>query len=270
VPNYRKTEELTLKLLKDQPKYPYYRSAPLEDEERFYRLTCRQTRNKEGHQIPLLDNQGNPIFYQLQYFLDSDTEVLNEDQKQMLLQNPRFKDPATGQIKKFPYKTLRGMIRVLTEEDGKEWLVTTWMYEGLKRDKGIESHSFKLGNYEHPIPETELKYLDPNDKDKGYTSVITAINHKTVYDTPFTKENIERVLAERSGPKDEKHVNMSLIKIGPSGSKNSFALSVTDKEQFISRPFTEIWDYLASAPARKTDETKIGREKDREKNKHYS
>jgi hypothetical protein len=55
-----------------------------------------------------------------------------------------------------------------------------------------------------------------------------------------------------------------LIKIAPSGTKNSFALAVTDKEQFIARPFIELWDYLASAPARKTEETKIFREKDRE------
>jgi hypothetical protein len=63
---------------------------------------------------------------------------------------------------------------------------------------------------------------------------------------------------------------MSLVKIAPTGAKSPFALAVTDKEQFIARPFMELWDYLASAPARKTEETKIGREKDREKNKHYS
>ena len=31
----------------------------------------------------------------------------------------------------------------------------------------------------------------------------------------------------------------------------------------------ERWDYLASALARKTEETKIGKEKDKEGNKHY-
>jgi hypothetical protein len=267
--NYRKTEELTLKLLKGQ-KFEYIKPATLADEERFFQQTCRQTRNKEGEQVPLLDEKGDPIFYQLQYFIDSDTEVLNPDQKQMLLQDPRFKDPATGQIKKFPYKTLRGMVRVLTEDDGKEWLTTSWTYEGLRRDKSIEPHSFKFGDYAHPIPETQLKYSDPRDKDKGYDTVITGINKKIVYEVPFTRENVERVLAERSGPKDEKHINMSLVKIGPLGTKNAFALAVTDKEQFISRPFMELWDYLASAPARKTEETRIGKEKDRERNKHYS
>jgi hypothetical protein len=34
---------------------------------------------------PLLDKEGNPIYYQLQYFLDSGTDTLNEEQKQMLL-----------------------------------------------------------------------------------------------------------------------------------------------------------------------------------------
>jgi hypothetical protein len=90
VPNYRKTEELTLKLLKDQ-KYQYYKPAALTSEEDFYKKTCRQTRNKEGDQVSLLDEKGDPIFYQLQYFLDSDSEVLNEDQKQMLLYNPRVR-----------------------------------------------------------------------------------------------------------------------------------------------------------------------------------
>jgi hypothetical protein len=68
----------------------------------------------------LLDKEGNPIYYQLQYFLDSDTDTLNEEQKQMLLLDPRYRDPATGEIKKFPYKQLLSVIRVLTEVNGKE------------------------------------------------------------------------------------------------------------------------------------------------------
>jgi hypothetical protein len=51
MPNYKMTEELTLKLIK-----------------------------------------GKPIYYQLQYFLDSDTDTLNEEQKQMLLLDLRYRD----------------------------------------------------------------------------------------------------------------------------------------------------------------------------------
>ena len=125
MPYYKKTEELTLKLIKGRPHYKYYRPADVVAEERFYQLVCRQTRDAKGNTIPLLNKEGNPIFYQLQYFLDSDTDTLNEEQKQMLLQDPRYRDPATGEIKKFPYKELRSVIRVLTEVDGKEWLKVT-------------------------------------------------------------------------------------------------------------------------------------------------
>ncbi len=271
MPNLKKTEELTLKLLKGQPtlRYEYFRPAELTEEERFFKITCRQTRDSNGNQVPLLDKDGNPVFNQLQYFLDSDTEVLNEEQKQMLLQDPRYRDPATGEIKKFPYKQLISITRVLTEVDGRKWLIARWMWEGLRRDKGIQTKAFKTGDYNHPMPVNELKPINPNDKEAGYRSVITAINHKRMFEIPFTKENYDKVLAERSGPRDERHINMSLSKIDPSGSAGGFALEVKNREQFLTRPFMELWDYLASAPDKNTENTRIGKEKDREKNRHY-
>ena len=77
-----------------------------------------------------------------------------------------------------------------------------------------------------------------------------------MYETPFTKENKEKVLADRSAPRDETHSNLKLIKIGHSGQRSPFALEVTAKDQFISRGFVELWDYLASAPAKKTEAAK--------------
>ena len=201
----------------------------------------------------MLDKEGNPIYYQLQYFLDSDTDVLNEEQKQMLLLNPSYRDPSNGEIKKFPYKKQLGVTRVLTEVDGKEWLVTSWMWEGLRKDKGIETKAFKKGDYNHPLPTNELRQVNPNDRDSPMESKITAINYKQVYEIPFTKENYDKVVAERSAPREEKHINMKLLKIGHSGARSPFALEVIDQDQFLNRPFLELWDYLASAPA-KTEE----------------
>ena len=57
---------------------------------------------------------------------------------------------------------------------------------------------------------------------------------------------------------------MKLLKIGHSGQRSPFALEDTNQDQFLNRPFVELWHYLASAPARKTEETKIGKEKDKE------
>ena len=91
-----------------------------------------------------------------------------------------------------------------------------------------------------------------------------------MYEIPFTKENFEKVPGKRSAPREEKHINMKLLKIGHSGQRSPFALEDTNQDQFLNRPFMELWDYLASAPARKTEETKIGKEKDKEGNKHYS
>jgi hypothetical protein len=67
----------------------------------------------------MLDKEGNPIYYQPQYFFDSDTDTLNEEQKEMLLQDLRYRDPATSGIKKFPYNELLSVIREFTEVDGK-------------------------------------------------------------------------------------------------------------------------------------------------------
>lgn len=90
------------------------------------------------------------------------------------------------------------------------------MWEGLRKDKGIETKAFNLGTY-HPMPTNELRQIKPNDRNSPYESKITAINYKQVYEIPFTKENYEKVLAERSGPREKKHINMKLLKIGPSG-----------------------------------------------------
>jgi hypothetical protein len=90
MPNFKRTEELKLKLLKGQTHYKYQRSLGIIDEERFFNLVCRKTHDAKGNPVPLLDKEGNPIYYQLQYFLDSDSDVINEDQKQMLLQDARY------------------------------------------------------------------------------------------------------------------------------------------------------------------------------------
>ena len=70
----------------------------------------------------MLNKLGDPVYYQLQYFLDSEEENMSEEQKEILLQDPRYKDPITGKVKTFPYKTLLSFVRVQTEADNKEWL----------------------------------------------------------------------------------------------------------------------------------------------------
>lgn len=269
MPNFKKTEDLTLQLLKGQNHYRYQRSVGILDEERFFSLVCRKTHDAKGKPVPLLDKEGNPVYYQLQYFLDSDSDVINDEQKQLLLQDPSYSDPATGEIKIFPYKSLLGVQRVKTEANEKEWLVSRWMWEGLRKDKGIETKSFKVGTYDHPTPTNALRPINHNDKESPLETVITAINTKIVYDTEFTQENWDKILAERSGPKDSKHIKMALVKIGANGTRVGSPYEVTDQDQFLNRPFQELFDYLASAPARRTEETKLGKEMDKVKNKHY-
>jgi hypothetical protein len=269
MPDFKRTEDLTLRLLKGQTQYKYQRPYTIIDEERFFNLVCRKTHDSKGNPVPLLDKGGKPVYYQLQYFLDSDSDVINEEQKQILLQDPSYRDPATGEIKTFPYKNLLGVQRILTEVDGKEWLASRWMWEGLRKDKGVETKSFKKGTYDHPTPTNQLRPIKPDEKDSPLQTVVTAINYKQMYDTPFTKENWDNILGERSAPKDPKHINMTLVKIGPNGTRVGSPYQVTNQEQFLERPFGELFDYLSSAEAKKTQETRIGKEVDRMKNKHY-
>ena len=142
------------------------------------------------------------------------------------------------------------------------------MWEGLRKDKGVETKSFKKGTYDYPTPTNSLRPMKP-EKDSPLETVVTAINYKTVYDTEFTKENWDKILAERSAPKDERHINMTLVKIGPTNARVGSPYQVTDQDQFLNRPFQELFECLASAPARKTEETKLGKEMDKVKNKHY-
>ena len=67
-----------------------------------------------------------------------------------------YRDPATGEIKIFPYKQLLGVQRILTEANEMEWMVSRWMWEGLRKDKGVETKSFKKGTYDHPTPTNQL------------------------------------------------------------------------------------------------------------------
>ena len=109
------------------------------------------------------------------------------------------------------------------------------------------------------MPTNELRPMKPNEKDSPLQTVVTAVNYKTVYDTEFTKGNWAGILAERSAPKDEKHINMTLVKVGPTGNRAGPAYAVTDQDQFLTRPFGELYDYLASAPARRLRKLNWGR-----------
>jgi hypothetical protein len=108
---------------------------------------------------------------------------------------------------------------------GKEWLKMKWMWEELRKDKGIETKAFNLGTYDHPMSTNELRQVNPNDRHSPYESKITAINYKQVYEIPFTKENYEKVLAERSDPREEKHINMKTVKNWPLRPEKSFRFS---------------------------------------------
>ena len=55
-----------------------------------------------------------------------------------------------------------------------------------------------------------------------------------------------------------------------SGIKYPHSYQVEDREQFLTRPFTELWDYLASSPLKDTGKTKMGKEEFDNKNKQYS
>jgi hypothetical protein len=113
----------------------YSKPQDLVAEELFFDQVCRKTRDKVGNQTYLLDKAGHRIFFQIDYFLNSEIDILNEDQKQLLLTDPRYLDPITGKTKIFPYKTLLSITRTLTEADNNEWLKARWSWEGLKRDK---------------------------------------------------------------------------------------------------------------------------------------
>jgi hypothetical protein len=119
--NPKKTQELTLKIIQGEkgklPKgirpFSYTKPHELIKEELWFNRVCRKTRDDEGNETMLKDKQGNPVYYQLKYFLESDdADVLSEDQKNMLLQDPRYTDPMTGKVKIFPYKTLMYVVRV--------------------------------------------------------------------------------------------------------------------------------------------------------------
>ena len=141
----------------------------------------------------------------------------------------------------------------------------------MVRAKQIEtSPIFDVGVYDHPIAETRLLLADPTRRDSPSKSVVTAINYQEVYEIPFSKESFEKEVAKRNSPKDDRHISMTLQKIGVSGIKHAHAYQVESKEDFLNRPFEELWDYLASAPMKDTAKTKIGKEQFESMNKQYS
>jgi len=267
--NPRKTHELTQKLLRGQdPKRGYSYTEPMElrKEKLFYERVCKKSQDSEGKEVQMLDKNGNPVFYQLAALLQLEIETGNitEEKRDILLQDPQYKDPVTGNLKVFPYKTLMHITRVLTEADGREWLTTFWSWEGLQRDKQIWTYSHHIGTYAHPEPVTRLWQPDPAKKPEV---VITSMNFREVYEIPFSRENYEKEIAKRNAPRDEKHVSMTLQNIKSDGTRDGYTYQVTDKEQFLTRPFEELYDYLASAPLKDTTKTKMGAEKQKEKYK---
>jgi hypothetical protein len=269
--NPRKTQELTLKLLRGQdPKrgYAYTESHELRKEKLFYKRVCKKTQDSEGKEVMMVGKNGEPVFYQLQALLDLEilTGNITEEKRDILLQDPQYKDPVTGNLKVFPYKTLMHITRVLTEADGKEWLTTFWSWEGLQRDKQIWTYSCLEGTYLYPEPVTRLWQPDPAKKPEV---VITSMNYREVYEIPFSRENYDKEISKRNAPRDEKNISMTLQKIKSDGTRDGYTYQVTDKEQFLTRPFEELYDYLASAPLKDTAKTKMGAEKQKENLKQY-
>ena len=63
----------------------------------------------------------------------------------MLLQIQVYQDAELVKSK-YLVQQLLGVQRVLTEANGKEWLVSSWMWEGLRKDKGVETKGFQERN----------------------------------------------------------------------------------------------------------------------------
>jgi hypothetical protein len=148
----------------------------------------------------MLDKQGNPVFYQLQHLLDLEIETgnLTEEQRDILLQDPQYKDPVTGKLKVFPHKTLMRVARTLTEADGKEWFTAFWSWEGLQRDKQIWTYSFYEGTYSHPEPVIRLAKVDPTKSDSPPKPIITSMTFREVHEIPFSRENYDKEIAKRN------------------------------------------------------------------------
>ena len=81
----------------------------------------------------------------------------------------------------------------------------SWMWEGLRKDKGVETKAFKKGTYDHPTPTNELRPMNPDIKDSPLHTVVTAINTRL-----FMIQNLQKRIGIIFCPKGQHQKTKSI------------------------------------------------------------
>jgi hypothetical protein len=71
------------------------------------------------------------------------------------------------------------------------------------------------------------------------------------YDLPFNQKNL-KTLYDMRPAQEPSSVSLSIMKLGYDGNRIDFPYQIEKYEDFASRPFDELWDYV-STPKYKLD-----------------
>ena len=140
-----------------------------------------------------------------------------------------------GKPLKYPVKHTNSIIRIKTM-DGKEWIKSRQMWYGLDQagnEIGQSMDDKEL--YDAIVPIYTLKPKDPRNRDSEMIREIKHIEHRIKYTVPFKPETVQNLYDMRNGKcslvlKDE--------------STDGSPVTVTSLQDFMNRPFEELWEYL--------------------------
>jgi hypothetical protein len=154
--------------------------------------------------------------------------------------------------KPYPIKQANQIIRIKTA-DGKEYLKTKqqWIAVDSQGNEIMESFT-DLEEWDKPVFEYGMKPLDPKKPDGPKEhGVIGVKGYKKQHDLPFNQKSLEALYKMRPA-QDAGSVALIIRRLGYDGNPIGFPYQVENYEDFSTKPFDELWDYL-STPKYKLD-----------------
>jgi hypothetical protein len=144
--------------------------------------------------------------------------------------------------KRYPVKKVDAIIRI-KKADGSEWLKSrqSWtVLDSLGNDVTKTFVDPEL--YDRPVFAYQSKPVNPKDVFSKTERKAISVTYEQEPTLPFTPENLEQLYSTCSNPADRETIFLVIKNEGTDQSPRS----ITNHEDFKSRPFDELWEWATT------------------------
>jgi hypothetical protein len=187
------------------------------------------------------------------------------DLKQVGIEPP---DELTAK-RKYPIKGVSSISRLQRISDLKEFILSRQFWIGLDRNGNEVGKSMEdEESWIKPIVRYEQKPENPSDRfSKIIRKAVGFAGEMKILQQPYDVKYLDELYSMPDAPGTQGTKQLVIQRIGDNGEKVGPAYAMPKYEDFRNRPFDELWEYAITP--RTQDQTKIGHEETRDKNKQY-